>query len=313
VIATVGAWLIVHWGHQFGLSDVPNERSSHRIVTPRGGGIGILAAFVIVSMALNILKSFWIPAAMLSLLSFWGDEFDISPIFRLFIQFMASIILLLGIFKYKEIQITGYFLIIPLTVFIAGTSNFYNFMDGIDGIAGITGVVGFGLLAYFAFLSEADPHIVSLNICISLSCLGFLTYNIPKAKVFMGDVGSVLLGFIFAGMVVWLSKDLLDFVVLITFLFPFYADEFTTIMVRLRDGENLIRPHRRHLYQLLANELKIAHWKVSVGYGCFQLLIGTSIIIIKNVNIMTILSMLTVYFCGFTGLSLILRKRLLCY
>jgi Fuc2NAc and GlcNAc transferase len=132
----------------------------------------------------------------------------------------------------------------------------------------------------------------------------------PKARVFMGDVGSILLGFAFAGMVVWLSKSLLDFVSLAAFLFPFYADELTTIVVRLRDGESLLNPHRRHLYQLLANEYGIAHWKVSLGYGLFQLIVGISIILIKTNSNIAVISALIFYFCAFTMLSSILRKRL---
>ena len=164
-----------------------------------------------------------------------------------------------------------------------GTANYYNFMDGINGIAGITAVVGFGLLAFYASTSGAEHSFVILSICIALSCLGFLPFNMPKARVFMGDVGSILVGFLFAAMVVMLSKSFLDFVCLAGFLFPFYADELTTLYVRIkdefpsgrmnscgiRDGwmDRLMKPHRRHVYQLLANEMGIEHWKVSVGYG----------------------------------------------
>ena len=168
-------------------------------------------------------------------------------------------------------------------------------MDGINGIAGITGVVGFGLLAFSATLSAVSPSFVTLAICMALSCLGFLPFNIPKARVFIGDVGSILLGFVFAGMVAWLSKSLLDFFCLASFLFPFYADELTTMGVRLKDGEKLFNPHRKHLYQLLANELKIAHWKVAVGYGILQLVVG--------------LSVLAAYLCGFIWLSYFVRLR----
>jgi Fuc2NAc and GlcNAc transferase len=147
-------------------------------------------------------------------------------------------------------------------------------MDGINGIAGITGVVGFGLVAVFAGLSGTNEAYLILALCMMLACLGFLPFNMPKARVFMGDVGSILLGFVYAGLVVGFSHSLNDFVVLCLFLFPFYADELTTEYVRLRDGENLLKPHRRHIYQLLANEMEIAHWKVSVGYGVLQVVVG---------------------------------------
>ncbi len=132
---------------------------------------------------------------------------------------------------------------------------------------------------------------------------------VPKARVFMGDVGSILLGFVFAGMVVYISKIFLEFVCLAGFLFPFYADELTTMMIRIRDGEKLSKPHRRHLYQLLANEYQIPHWKVSVGYGFAQLLIGISILLIKDIGYMAVISALVFYFGFFMMVSFFVRKK----
>lgn len=196
-----------------------------------------------------------------------------------------------------------------LAVFVVGTANFYNFMDGINGIAGITGIVGFGLLAFYSFLSGVDSSFVTLGICMSLACLGFLPFNMPRAKVFMGDVGSILLGFVFAGMVIWLSRSLFDFICLSAFLFPFYADELTTMVIRIRDGENLLRAHRRHFYQLLANEKGIAHWKVSVGYGLLQIIIGLSVLAIRPFGIAAVLFLLGPYFGGFTLVSYNIRMK----
>jgi len=99
------------------------------------------------------------------------------------------------------------------------------------------------------------------------ACGGFLPFNLPKDRVFMGDVGSILLGFVYACLVVCFAKTFGDFVVLIGFLFPFYADELVIMYVRIRDGQSLTLPHRRHLYQLIANELNISHWKVSAAFG----------------------------------------------
>ena len=183
-------------------------------------------------------------------------------------------------------------------------------MDGINGIAGITGVVGFGLVAFYALHSGINAPLVALAICISFACLGFLPFNMPDARVFMGDVGSILLGFVFAGMVVYLSQSLMDFICLAAFLFPFYADEITTMMIRIKDGERLSRPHRRHMYQLLANECEIPHWKVSLGYGIFQLIVGISVILVKSMGLLGILSILTFYFFSFLIFSHIVRKKL---
>jgi Fuc2NAc and GlcNAc transferase len=309
LLGGAGAWIIVKWGFKLSLFDKPNLRSSHKTVTPKGGGIGILAAFFVCSIAFSILKSFWIPAVFLSLFSLWGDRSEIRPKKRLLFQFAAGTILLIGILMGKGSGFAAYALMPLLAIFVVGTANYYNFMDGINGIAGITGLVGFGLLGWFAFAGDADPQIITLCVCMSFACLGFLPFNVPKARVFMGDVGSILLGFVFAGMVVYLSKSFLDFVCLAAFLFPFYADELTTMMIRIRDGERLSQPHRRHLYQLLANEYSIQHWKVSFGYGLFQLIVGISVLWLKSAGSAAVLSVLMLYFCAFVILSFMLRNK----
>ncbi len=275
ILSGAGAWFIYRSAFKLGFVDRPNERSSHTAPTPKGGGIGILAAFVLSSFVLRIPLGFWLSASILAIVSFYGDRFPISPKIRFPIQFIAALFLLAPTL-FSDFSLTlslgsQVIWLLFLAVFIVGTANYYNFMDGINGIAGITGVVGFGLLGWFAAVEGADPGIIALCVCLGLACLGFLPFNMPKARVFMGDVGSILLGFVFAGMVVWLSKSVLDFLCLANFLFPFYADELTTLVVRLKDGDKLTKPHRKHLYQLLANERGIAHWKVSVGYGVLQL------------------------------------------
>ena len=315
-----GAWFISRFAVRFGLMDIPNERSSHEIPIPipKGGGIGILAAFILASLFLEIPLAFWLPATFLALFSFFGDKVDLSPKLRLPVQFIAALALLSTIDFSSVLRPLSSDLCPPtsalylffLSVFIVGTANFYNFMDGINGIAGITGIVGFGLLAFYASFSGIAPSFVTLAICMSLTCLGFLPFNIPNAKVFMGDVGSILLGFVFAGMVVWLSKRLIDIICEAAFLFPFYADALTTMVARLKNGENLTRPHRRHFYQLLANEGNISHWKISVGYGIVQLAVGMSVLFVKPFGSIMVLLLLAGYFGGFVLLSFRFRKRL---
>ena len=326
IFGALGAWFVLKHGYRFGLVDLPTERSSHSHPIPKGGGIGILAAFVFGSLIFSVPKCFWVPSTSLALISFWGDRHELSPKFRLSIQFIMALILLTPIFfpnsflhlysqqapSNASFISLGFsiFLFLLLSIFIVGTANYYNFMDGINGIAAITGVIGFGLLAFYAYRVGSKASLIALSICISLACLGFLPFNIPKAKVFMGDVGSILLGFVFAGMVVYLSKNLLDFICLSSFLFPFYADELTTLVVRIKDGENLTKAHRRHLYQLFANEIKIEHWKVSAGYGLLQLAVGTSVLLLKPMGLLVILLILAAYFAGFSFVSFVIRRKL---
>ena len=193
---------------------------------------------------------------------------------------------------------------------MVATTNYYNFMDGINGLAGISGIVAFGLLAIYANSVNAPSNLIIFNICIALCCLGFLPFNFPRAWVFMGDVGSILLGFVFSAMVIWLSTSILELICLASFLFPFYADEIITEFVRLKNGEKLWTPHRRHLYQILANEYGVEHWKISLGYGFGQLIVGLSILVFMDKGIFIVLSLLLFYFVIFTLISSLLRKML---
>ncbi len=309
VLGVAGAWVIFRWGSSLGLLDKPSDRSSHEGIVPKGGGIGILATFFVCSIVTAVPKSFWIPAAVVSLISLWGDKSEIRARNRLLLQFVAAIILLYGIFSNNQNGAMALALIPPFAIFIVGTANYYNFMDGINGIAGIAGTVGFGLLAWFAAVEGADSRAVTLCLCLCLACLGFLPFNMPKARVFMGDVGSILLGVVFAGMVVWLTKSFLDLLCGAAFLFPFYADELTTEFGRLRDGENLMEPHRRHVYQLLANEIGIAHWKVSLGYGVLQAAVGVGALVIRGYGTLAVLGFLGVCFTGFWVFGYWVRMR----
>jgi len=272
-----GALVVARFGEQWALLDTPGERSSHARATPKGGGVGLLAAFIIGAVLYDAPAGLWIPAVTLALVSFWGDRFEIGVAVRLLAQFFFSFCFLFFVVVY-HFYYAGYLWGLALSVFylffIVGTANFYNFMDGINGIAGITGVAAFGLLGAYGISTGKDAAMIVLCFCLVCACIGFLPFNLPRARVFLGDVGSILLGFVFACLVVMWSSSVAEFLVMSGFLFPFYADELVTLCERLKDGENPARAHRRHLYQVLANEGGLAHWRVAAAYGLAQLLIG---------------------------------------
>jgi Fuc2NAc and GlcNAc transferase len=274
VLGTAGAWFMSRFAYNLGLVDLPNDRSSHTLPTPRGGGVGILVTLILSATLLRLPLSFWCPAAFLAIISFFDDRLELSPKLRLAFQFAAAIVVVaINGFNGQMTVIDGA-LMVFWPMFIVGTANFYNFMDGIDGLAGFTGFIGFLLVAFYGFVQGASPAILTLAAGLALACLGFLLFNFPKAKVFMGDVGSILLGFIFAVFVLYMAKSTADFICMIAFMFPFYADALTTLYIRYRDGEKLSQAHRRHLYQVLANEFEHPHWKVSLGYAGAQLVLG---------------------------------------
>ena len=280
--SSLGAWFMSRYAYRFGLLDIPNDRSSHILPTPRGGGIGILASYIFLAQFFSLPHSVWLPAVFLAFISFFDDKLCLAPQIRLFFQFVAAFTCLGYIYffsnyhsldvKFHALQSIVTFLF--FCIVIVGTANFYNFMDGINGIAGITGIVAFGLLGFFAN-NYAHQSTISLSAFgVAAACLGFLPFNVPRARVFMGDVGSILLGFVFASYLALLVNSLTDFLVLAGFLSTFYIDALTTLYIRKRDGEQLSEAHRRHLYQLFTNQLQVPHWKVSLCYGAVQLLIG---------------------------------------
>src|SRR3989337_448514 len=241
-------------GHRLALIDNPNGRSSHSLPTPRGGGIGIWLAFVIIGVFFFKDNAFTLLAGIAGLIGFLEDIFTLSSKLRLLIQIIISA-LIVWLFLMMPLSMITVLLFIFWIVFITGTANLYNFMDGINGIAGFTGVVGFGLIAYFSYYILNDYNLFLMSMILAAGCIGFLPFNFPKARVFMGDVGSI-------------------FLCMIMFLCTFYADAVITLYYRWKRGENLMQAHRSHLYQYLSNELKLPHWKVTLLYAVVQLCFG---------------------------------------
>jgi Fuc2NAc and GlcNAc transferase len=303
LLSVLAGWLsalfMVHYGYMLGLIDKPNHRSSHSVDTPKGGGLGILLVFLTSAISTGSGWALWMPTLILSLLSLYGDKFYLSHKLRLVVQLICASLFICFAAEnnYCDISVsTGIpaFIIVPVFVLmITATANYYNFMDGINGIAGITGVIAF--LCFASIAHDMEMAAISI-ICLTIAgaCIGFLILNM-SGKVFMGDGGSILLGFLFAGIAILLSNTLLDVFCYFAFIFPFYADELITIIVRLKKRQNLFKPHRGHLCQLLANELKISHWKISFSYALFQTVIIFSVEKIREYGLVWIVAIEIVF------------------
>lgn len=164
------------------LTDMPSERSSHTRPTPKGGGIGILLAFVSGAIFVGISPYiFGVLVAFLSIISFYGDFRHVSRRLRLVIQMLAA-----GVCVSYISPNLSFFMILLWVFFITATANFYNFMDGINGIAGITAIIAAILL--YIYTGFVVSMYLSVFLAIAFASLGFLPFNIPVAKVFMGDV-----------------------------------------------------------------------------------------------------------------------------
>lgn len=307
VLGLAGAWAVSRWGRLFGLVDLPSARSSHHRATLKGGGIGIAAGVLFSAVWAGMPFLFWSPVLGIALLGLAADRFDVAVGPRLLVEF-ALAGMILGALDLPRFGVPFWITAPLLAVFLVGTANFYNFMDGINGIAGLSGLAGFVLLAWHGILTGGDPTLCWLALAAAAACLGFLPFNIPVARVFMGDAGSLLLGFLFAAIAVAGSRNFLDLTCRAAFLLPFYLDELTTMALRIRDGESLTRPHRRHFYQLLANEMNVAHWKVALGYAAAQWILGLFILRLMGKGPVAVFSLLTVCSVGFLYANITIRK-----
>lgn len=245
--------------------DHPNERSLHVHSIPRTGGIAIVAAIVSgVALliagealpALPVLLS--ISAFLLTVISFLDDRYTLNIIVRFAVQVLAVCLLPFGRFILPEIQLPGSvyywpaFLSVGLSVLYAlWMINLYNFMDGMDGFAAGMAVIGFGCFAIFGWLA-GNTLFFDFNLIIAAASAGFLIFNFPPARIFMGDVGSSLLGLLAAALSIWGAREhIFPFWAALLVFSPFIVDETVTLFRRLLRGEKVWRAHKSHYYQRL--------------------------------------------------------------
>lgn len=244
--------------------DHPNERSSHSIPMPRGGGLAIvLLVLVTALMAVSqteIYKSVLYIAlsAILALVGWRDDLFSLTPNYRFVVQGLVATIsiLVLGYFRVVRIPLLGELDLgiigIVITFFwIIGMINAYNFMDGIDGMAaGVAVVAGLGWMILSSNVN--NPFIFWVALSIAGTSLGFLGHNWPPAKIFMGDVASTFLGYSFAVLPLLSADQSGDALTVGTLLmWTVIMDTFVTFLRRLVRGEKMISGHRSHLFQQL--------------------------------------------------------------
>jgi UDP-N-acetylmuramyl pentapeptide phosphotransferase/UDP-N-acetylglucosamine-1-phosphate transferase len=254
---------------RLGFIDVPNRRSSHTAPTPRAGG----AAFVVAVPLLVLVASGWmglpllpgeaallVASLVVAAVGLADDRRGLPVRVRFSTHLLAAGILVLGGGWLHELQWPGGpsiylgWLGVPATLFwLVGLTNGYNFMDGIDGIAGAQAVVA-GAAAGLLALAQAELPIALYCWVVAGGALGFLTHNLPPARIFMGDVGSAFLGFTFAGLAV-LSNEAggrpVPWAVWAVLLAPFLFDTTLTLALRVARGERWYEAHRQHLYQRL--------------------------------------------------------------
>jgi UDP-N-acetylmuramyl pentapeptide phosphotransferase/UDP-N-acetylglucosamine-1-phosphate transferase len=259
---------------RFSIIDKPNERSSHKGIILRGGGI-IFYIAVLLYFSVSGFRYPWFFAGLtvISLISFADDVKALTPRLRLIIQFAG---LFLVFHQWNLYSSPWYYILIAL-VLSAGILNAFNFMDGINGI---TGAYSMAVLGAFWFINNytlqfVDNQLIYI-VLISLLVFNFFNFR-KKAKCFAGDVGSVTIAVIVVFLLGQLILKTRNFSYIV-FLAVYGVDSVLTILHRLKLKENIFEPHRKHLFQLLANELKIPHLQVSALYAILQLIIALGLL-----------------------------------
>lgn len=279
LIAMVVVRGAIAYAHHRGMMDLPGQRRSHVIPTPRGGGIGIvMAAVLTMPIGLCLFPAVWpatvvgalvLSTVLVAAVGWWDDHRSLPVLPRLGIQQLSAALLAVAL------AIAGMSWWWVPVLMLAGTwsINLHNFMDGIDGLLAQQVMfvgVGLALLAYAA----AQPALAEAAACLGAAALGFWYYNRPRARIFMGDVGSGTMGlllFALIAMLWWIDWHLLWPALILCS--SFVADATLTLLGRMASGRRWYTAHREHLYQWLVRS-GFTHASGGACYLAWNLLVA---------------------------------------
>jgi len=272
---------------QKSLVDIPNERSSHTVATPHGGGVAIaitwFTGITYLYFTNNIDDTLYFAlmvGMVISIVSYMDDLYELSAKLRLVVQFLVAIVglyILGGLDKIDFIffQINNQvFTNISACLIIVWFINLYNFLDGIDGYAGSEAL----FLATVGYLLFGGTHFLVLFAAVA----GFLVFNWHKAKIFMGDVGSTLLGYNIAIFTIYYQNEGTSLFVWFILFGVFLFDASITLFRRYKNKESLTKAHKKHAYQRLT-QLGFSHDKVVLLAMLVNIVLFTIVFLSQNV------------------------------
>ncbi|HHL34684.1 MAG TPA: glycosyltransferase family 4 protein [Desulfobulbaceae bacterium] len=288
-LITIGStWLLTALLRRYALSrsliDIPNKRSSHMVPTPRGGGLAFVFSFLTMTVVFYSFNELPMTSMMalvgagiwIAFVGFLDDHSHIAARWRLLAHFAGAVWVLIWLDGLPPLPIFGSLFDfgkagnVLAVVYLVWLLNLYNFMDGIDGIASIetiTVCLGAGVLAWL-IVSESRAWLLPLLLASAVS--GFLFWNFPRARIFMGDGGSGFLGItlgIFSIDTGWIAHQF--FWVWVILLGVFNVDATVTLLRRLSRGEKFYIAHRDHAYQHAVRKFG-GHRQVSLAVGALN-------------------------------------------
>jgi UDP-N-acetylmuramyl pentapeptide phosphotransferase/UDP-N-acetylglucosamine-1-phosphate transferase len=271
VLAAAGTWLARRYALRRKLIDQPGERRSHSVATPRGGGISIVIVMILGALVLAVrwpaqaplLASFVLGLLLVAAVGWWDDHRPLSPWLRLAVHGVAALVLGWGFYRASGLW---------MPALVAGALamvlvNVWNFMDGIDGLAATQAALIAGGLAIVLGGSSLWGLVAA---GLAAATCGFLPFNFPKAKIFLGDVGSGALGYMLAALLmVGIMARPTTWPLLFLPLAAFLVDAALTLVARMLRGERWWTPHVQHAYQRWARS-NGRHGRVTWAYGLFS-------------------------------------------
>jgi UDP-GlcNAc:undecaprenyl-phosphate GlcNAc-1-phosphate transferase len=283
--------------------DLPNQRSLHTQPVPRTGGLGVMAGVLCGLILANavLLNALWLGAAALILLSFLDDRYGLPTTIRFLVHGLIATWLVMAL------GVGGGWVVLAVLV-IVWMTNLYNFMDGSDGLAGGMALFGFGAYALAAYFAN-DVEFAVMSACIASASLAFLLFNFHPAKIFMGDAGSVPLGFLAGAMGLYGWQHglwPLWFPVLV--FSPFIVDASVTLFKRLVRGEKVWQAHRSHYYQRLV-QMGWGHRNTAMAEYVLMLAVAISGLLLVKQPMSVVLSVLALWALAYVVLMWLIDKQ----
>ncbi|MCE3004718.1 MAG: glycosyl transferase family 4 [Xanthomonadaceae bacterium] len=253
-----------------GLLDAPGQRRLHAVPTPRGGGIGIVLATLLVGFAPSVWAGDALAAALalalaaVALVGWWDDHRPLSARLRLVVHGSAAALAAASVVGMPADAAAG-MVFGALLLLLAWSVNLHNFIDGIDGLLATQAAVVLAALSITATMA-GERSLALWGAVGAAACLGFLPFNLPRARIFMGDVGSGALGLLVGtlGLAAWRAGAIDGGAVLMLVSAP-AVDASATLAARVLRGRRWWRPHREHLYQWLVRSGR-SHLQVTLLY-----------------------------------------------
>lgn len=317
-IGCLTTWLLLLSSRKkFRLLDYPNHRSLHHVPVPRVGGLAIWAGLAAGVAIVLVMFGFryelvWIITAVsiVGFVSLADDWFDVPILLRLVVHIAGGGLLLLGGLSLESIKLPGLEIHAPVAInAILGVSlivwmiNLYNFMDGMDGFAGGMAIFGFGTLGVLAYMA-GDEYFALLCVAVTTAVAGFLVFNFPPARIFMGDGGASVLGLLAAALSLWGdSKGLFPFWVAVLIFSPFVVDATVTLVRRSIRGEPVWRAHRSHYYQQLV-QLGWGHRKTVIAEYALMGLCAISAVVCTRVSVLAQWAIIIFWIFAYIGIMI---------